>query len=34
VTSLDEMGVEDAQARFDPALRLRLGDFLFSLEGE
>ena len=34
VTSLDEMGVEDAQARFDLALRQRLGDFLFSLEGE
>jgi lipoyl(octanoyl) transferase len=33
VTSLDEMGVQDAQARFDLALRLKLGDFLFSLEG-
>jgi lipoyl(octanoyl) transferase len=34
VTSLDEMGVHDAQSRFDLALRLRLNEFLFSLEGE
>ncbi|HEV7660158.1 MAG TPA: lipoyl(octanoyl) transferase LipB [Allosphingosinicella sp.] len=34
VTSLDEMGVADSQPRFDLALRLRLEEFLFSLEGE
>ena len=34
VTSLDEMGVTNVQTRFDLALRRRLGDFLFSLEGE
>jgi lipoyl(octanoyl) transferase len=34
VTSLDEMGVADSQPRFDLALRLRLSEFLFSLEGE
>jgi lipoyl(octanoyl) transferase len=34
VTSLDEMGVRDAEPRFDLALRLRLDEFLFSLEGE
>jgi len=34
VTSLDEMGVADSQPRFDLALRLRLDEFLFSLEGE
>lgn len=34
VTSLDEMGVADSQPRFDLALRLRLHEFLFSLEGE
>jgi len=34
VTSLDEMGVADSQPRFDLALRLRLNEFLFSLEGE
>ena len=34
VTSLDEMGVRDVSARFDLALRLRLDEFLFSLEGE
>ena len=33
VTSLDEMGVGDAHARFDLALRRGLGEFLFSLEG-
>ncbi len=33
VTSLDEMGVRDVSARFDLALRLRLDQFLFSLEG-
>jgi lipoyl(octanoyl) transferase len=33
VTSLDEMGVADSQPRFDLALRLRLHEFLFSLEG-
>jgi lipoyl(octanoyl) transferase len=33
VTSLDEMGVPDGQARFDLALRRRLGGFLSSLEG-
>lgn len=33
VTSLDEMGVADSQPRFDLALRLRLDEFLFSLEG-
>ncbi len=33
VTSLDEMGIADVQPRFDLALRHRLGDFLFSLEG-
>jgi len=33
VTSLDEMGVTDVQPRFDLALRRRLSDFLFSLEG-
>lgn len=33
VTSLDEMGVRDVSARFDLALRLRLDEFLFSLEG-
>ena len=33
VTSLDEMGVPDGQARFDLALRRRLGNFLSSLEG-
>jgi lipoyl(octanoyl) transferase len=34
VTSLDEMGVRDAEPRFDLALRLRLDQFLVSLEGE
>lgn len=34
VTSLDEMGVHDSEPRFDLALRLRLDEFLFSLEGE
>ena len=34
VTSLDEMGVRDVGVRFDLALRLRLEEFLFSLEGE
>ena len=34
VTSLDEMGVADSQPHFDLALRLRLDEFLFSLEGE
>jgi lipoyl(octanoyl) transferase len=34
VTSLDEMGVADGQARFDLALRCRLGGFLSSLEGK
>jgi len=33
VTSLDEMGVRDSEPRFDLALRLRLDEFLFSLEG-
>jgi len=33
VTSLDEMGVRDSEPRFDLALRLRLNEFLFSLEG-
>jgi len=33
VTSLDEMGVREVQPRFDLALRLRLDEFLFSLEG-
>ena len=33
VTSLDEMGIADVQPRFDLALRRRLDDFLFSLEG-
>ena len=33
VTSLGEMGVEDIQPRFDLALRGKLEDFLFSLEG-
>jgi lipoyl(octanoyl) transferase len=33
VTSLGEMGLGDAQPRFDLALRGRLDDFLFSLEG-
>jgi lipoyl(octanoyl) transferase len=33
VTSLDEMGVRDAEPRFDLALRRRLDEFLFSLEG-
>jgi lipoyl(octanoyl) transferase len=33
VTSLDEMGIADAQPRFDLALKKRLDDFLFSLEG-
>jgi lipoyl(octanoyl) transferase len=33
VTSLGEMGLEDVQPRFDLALRGRLEDFLFSLEG-
>jgi lipoyl(octanoyl) transferase len=33
VTSLGEMGLEDVQPRFDLALRRRLDDFLFSLEG-
>ena len=32
VTSLDEIGVHDAEPRFDLALRLRLDEFLFSLE--
>ena len=34
VTSLGEMGVSDGQKRFDLALKHRLGQFLFSLEGE
>ncbi len=34
VTSLDEMGIADVQPRFDLALKDRLDDFLFSLEGE
>jgi len=34
VTSLDDMGLADLQPRFDLALRGRLEDFLFSLEGE
>ena len=33
VTSLDEMGLTETQPRFDLALRLRLDEFLFSLEG-
>lgn len=33
VTSLDEMGVRDAQEHFDLALKRGLGHFLFSLEG-
>ena len=33
VTSLGEMGVQDAQEHFDLALRRRLSPFLFSLEG-
>ena len=33
VTSLDEMGLSDMGPRFDLALRLRLDEFLFSLEG-
>ena len=33
VTSLDEMGMSDAQTRFDLALRCGLEVFLFSLEG-
>jgi lipoyl(octanoyl) transferase len=33
VTSLDEVGVTDGQARFDLALRLRFEEFLVSLEG-
>jgi lipoyl(octanoyl) transferase len=33
VTSLGEMGLADVQPRFDLALRGRLDDFLFSLEG-
>jgi lipoyl(octanoyl) transferase len=33
VTSLGEMGLGDIQPRFDLALRGRLEDFLFSLEG-
>ena len=33
VTSLGEMGLQDIQPRFDLALRGRLDDFLFSLEG-
>ncbi len=33
VTSLDEMGVRQAQQRFDLALKDRLDDFLFSIEG-
>jgi lipoyl(octanoyl) transferase len=33
VTSLDEMGVSNGQERFDLALKRRLGEFLFSLEG-
>jgi len=33
VTSLGEMGLADVQPRFDLALRRRLDDFLFSLEG-
>jgi lipoyl(octanoyl) transferase len=34
VTSLGEMGVSDGQKHFDLALKHRLGQFLFSLEGE
>jgi len=34
VTSLDEMGVPDGQARFDLALKQGLGDFLLSLAGD
>lgn len=34
VTSLDEMGIADAQPRFDLALKDGLDEFLFSLEGE
>ena len=33
VTSLGEMGVQEAQEHFDLALRRRLSPFLFSLEG-
>jgi len=33
VTSLGEMGLENVQPRFDLALRRKLDDFLFSLEG-
>jgi lipoyl(octanoyl) transferase len=33
VTSLDEMGMSDVASRFDLALRDRLDEFLFSLEG-
>jgi lipoyl(octanoyl) transferase len=33
VTSLEEMGVRDAQTRFDLALRHRLDQFLLSVEG-
>ena len=33
VTSLGEMGLENVQPRFDLALRAKLDDFLFSLEG-
>jgi lipoyl(octanoyl) transferase len=33
VTSLDEMGVTQVQARFDLALKCGLAEFLFSLEG-
>lgn len=34
VTSLDELGVSEAQERFDQALRQRLDAFLVSLNGE
>jgi len=34
VTSLDEMGIADAQPRFDLALKEGFDDFLLSLEGE
>jgi lipoyl(octanoyl) transferase len=34
VTSLDEMGVSDVRPPFDLALKLRLDEFLFSIEGE
>ncbi len=33
VTSLDEMGVTDGQARFDLALKCKFEEFLISLEG-